>query len=156
MKIRIIFFAAINFSLACASVAQNYNDLAARGYRWVTVNGPYACPTKQDLERITGHRTDETELRMVEGLEAYYLIPGTIARLVREDPVSGMSQLFLAGITTSLWTYTSFLSKHPIEDTYGVIETPENSGVIPAATSGINQLPDQSQAMPSFSANPNP
>jgi hypothetical protein len=152
MKIRIITIAAISFSLTCASVAENYSDLAAQGYRWIAVNGPYACPTKQDLERITTDPSDETELRMVEDLEAYYLIPGTISRLVQEDPVSGMSQVLLAGITTPLWTYTSFLSKDPIEDTYGVIETPENSGLIPEeATSSTIQAPDRSQAMPSFS-----
>jgi hypothetical protein len=36
-------------------------------------------------------------------------------------------------VTTSLWTYTSYLTKHPIPDTYGITETPENSGLSPEA-----------------------
>ena len=42
-----------------------------------------------------------------------------------------MSEIRLGGITRSLWTYSRFLSKHPVRDTYGVIETPENAGLIP-------------------------
>jgi len=49
----------------------------------------------------------------------------------QEDPARGMSEIRLGGITRSLWTYSRFLSKHPVRDTYGVIETPENAGLIP-------------------------
>jgi hypothetical protein len=67
---------------------------------------------------------------MVENLQAYYLIPGTLARVIRDDHANGMSEFLLAGITTPLWTYTRFLSARPIQDTYGVIETPDNAGLV--------------------------
>ena len=41
----------------------------------------------------------------------------------------------MAGITVDLWTLTRFLSKHAVKDTYGVIETPETSGLIPTDSS---------------------
>jgi hypothetical protein len=33
-----------------------------------------------------------------------------------------------------LWTFSKFLSRHPIKDAYAAIETPETSGLIPADT----------------------
>jgi hypothetical protein len=47
----------------------------------------------------------------------------------------------MAGITVDVWTLTRFLSKHDVKDTYGVIETPETSGLIPTATSAIDAGP---------------
>jgi len=127
--------------VACAAVvltsvglAANYDELAAKGYRWVTVDGPYACPSKDDLRRIAKNRTDEMELHMVEQLRAYYLIPGAIVQLVRQDASSGMSQIHSAEIVPDLWTLTIFLSKRPIKNTYGGIETPETSGLISTET----------------------
>jgi hypothetical protein len=156
MKLRMLVFAAISFALICAALAANYSDLVAQGYRWITVDGPYACPTEEDVQRITGHRTDAIELQMVENLQAYYLIPGTLVQLIQDDPATGMSQIRFGGITTDLWTCTKFLSKRPVEDPYGVIETPENSGLIPTATTGMSELLDQSGAMPTSSVSPMP
>jgi hypothetical protein len=128
-------------SVACAAVvltsvglAASYDEFAAKGYRWVTVDGPYGCPSKGDLRQITKNRTDEIELRMVEQLRAYYLIPGGIVHLVQQDAASGMSQIHSAEIVTDLWTLTIFLSKRPIKNTYGEIETPETSGLIRTET----------------------
>jgi hypothetical protein len=67
---------------------------------------------------------------MVENLQAYYLIPGALARVIRDDHANGMSEILLAGILTPLWTYTKFLTARPIQDTYGVIETPANAGLV--------------------------
>ena len=39
--------------LTSAGLAANYDDLAAKGYRWITVDGPYACASKDDLPQIT-------------------------------------------------------------------------------------------------------
>jgi len=33
-----------------------------------------------------------------------------------------------------LWTYTKFLTARPVRDSYGIIETPEDSGLITSAT----------------------
>jgi hypothetical protein len=156
MKLRILVFTAVSFGLTCAALAADNSDLAAQGYRWITVNGPFACDSQQDVQRITAHRTDAVELQMIENLQAYYLIPGTLVQVVKEDAAAGMSQIRLGGITRDLWTYTKFLSKRPIEDPYGVIENPQNSGLIPTATTGMSQLPGQPEAMPTLSASPAP
>ena len=126
--------AAVALILTSEGHAATYDDLAAQGYRWVTVDGPYGCPFKDDLRQITKNRTDEIELRMVEQLRAYYLIPGGIVQLVQQDATSGMSKIHSAEIVTDLWTLTIFLSKRPIKDTYGAIETPETSGLIRTET----------------------
>ena len=156
MKLRILVITAVSFGLTCAALAANYSDLVTQGYRWITVNGPFACDSQQDVQRITGHRTDAVELQMIENLQAYYLIPGTLVQVVKDDAATGMSQIRLGGITRDLWTYTKFLSKRPIEDPYGVIENPQNSGLIPTATTGMSQLPGQPEAMPTDSASPTP
>ena len=58
---------------------------------------------------------------------------------IKEDRARGMSEMRLGSITRSLWTYSRFLSKHPVQDTYGVIETPENSGLTPPLTRQLSQ-----------------
>ena len=105
-------------------------DLVAKGYRWVTVNGPYACATKQALRKITRSRTDLAELQMLENGGAYYLIPGTLVRVIRNDKASGMSEILLGGVERSLWTYSKFLSARPIRDIYGIVETPDTAGLV--------------------------
>jgi hypothetical protein len=130
MKIAMLLASVIGLGLATSARADQYQDLAAKGYRWVTVNGPYACSTEQELRQITSDHTDATELQMVEDGGAYYLIPGTLVQVVKDDRADGMSQVLLGGITEPLWTYTRFLSARPIRDTYGIVETPEISGLI--------------------------
>ena len=152
---RILGCAIFAVGLTCTAFAADYKDLVAEGYRWVTVDGPFACTTEPEVQRITNHRSDATELQMVEDLQAYYLIPGTLVQVVRNDPETGMSEIQLGGITRPLWTYTSFLSTRPIDDTYGVIETPENSGLIPSADAGLSQLPpEEPAAMPTPGPSP--
>jgi hypothetical protein len=103
----------------------------AQGYRWVTVDGPYGCPSKADLQQITRSRTEEAEIGMAGQLRAYYLIPGNVVQVVEEDKVSGMSKIRIGGIVKELWTFTRFLSRRPIKDTYGVIEIPETATFSP-------------------------
>ena len=146
MKLLISFMTAVSLGLTCTVLGDNnYTALAAQGYRWVTVNGPYACHIEQDVERITTHHTDATELEVVQNIQCYYLIPGTIVQVIKEDPARGMSEMRLGSVTRSLWTYSRFLSKRLVKDTYGVIETPENSGLIPTAdTAMVPELPSDS------------
>jgi hypothetical protein len=148
MRTETIFaIAAITAAFGLSPVfADNYNDLAAHGYRWVTVDGPYACASEPDVRRIVGHDTDEAELQVVETIQCYYLIPGTIVQVIKEDPAHKMSEVRLVSVNTSLWTYSRFLSKHPVHDTYGVIETPENSGLIQPAETGSTPVFFYSQA----------
>jgi hypothetical protein len=134
MKLLISFMTAVSLGLASTVLGgDHYIALAAQGYRWVTINGPYACNTEPGAERIVARHTDVTELQVVENIECYYLIPGTIVQVIKEDPARGLSEVRLGSISRSLWTYTIFLSKHPVKDTYGVIETPENAGLVPTA-----------------------
>ena len=119
-------------------------DLVAKGYRWVTVDGPYACVTEQEVQKITSKRTDDVELQMVEDGRVYYLIPGTLVRVTQEDQANGMSEILLGGITKRLWTYHKFLTARPTRDIYGIVETPDTAGLIdpgdaPAMRSALNE-----------------
>ena len=145
MKIWMLVVTVISLSLTCTGRADDLpgmgyssgtplKDLLQKGYRWVTVDGPYACPTEQEARQITGDRTDSTELNLVEDGGAYYLIPGTLVRVVQDDPANGMSRIIWREITRPLWPYTRFLSARPIRDTYGILETPDTNGLIDQAT----------------------
>ena len=143
-------------TLTSTASATKYDELVAKGYRWATADGPYACVAKEDVRRMASNPGDAVELKMIEQVKAYYLTPGTIVQVTQEDPQDGLSKIRLAGITVDLWTLTKFLSKHPIKDTYGVIETPDTSGLIPTATPVLDAGPTP---LPAFSpipgANPN-
>jgi hypothetical protein len=142
VKLRLLVFTLFGFCLTCAAWGDDYRDLADKGYRWVTVNGPYACPSEQEVRQVTGDPTDATELQMVEDGAAYYLIPGTLVKIVRDDPANGMSEILLGGITRPLWTYTNYLTARPIRDTYGIVETPATSGFIDPNDVGGAEIPD--------------
>jgi hypothetical protein len=142
--------------LMAAGLTANYDDLAAKGYRWVTVDGPYGCPSKDDLQQIIKKPTDETELQMIKQHRAYYLLRGDIVKLVQEDAASGLSRIYVAGITTDLWTLTKFLSKRPVENAFGVVETPETSGLIPIQTERIAESLKQAGVTPTSSASSTP
>ncbi len=122
MKSPILFVIAISLGLTFAGYAGEYRDLAAQGFRWVLVDGPYACTTQQYLEQITARRTDAAELRVIEEGQCYYLIPGTIVQVLQEDPRRHMSLIRIGSVNRSLWTYTRFVSERPVQDTYGMIE----------------------------------
>ena len=133
-------------TLTSIASATKYDELVAKGYRWATADGPYACVAKEDVRRMASNPGDAVELKMIEQVKAYYLTPGTIVQVTQEDSQDGTSKIRLAGITVDLWTLTKFLSKHPIKDTYGVIETPDTSGLIPTATPGVDAGPTPSPA----------
>jgi len=131
MKLLLPFITAISINFAGTAFGTDYAALAAQGYRWVSPNVPYACSKQEDVERVVAHHTDETELEAVQNAACYYLIPGTIAKVISEDSARGISQIQLGSVTIPLWTYSRFLSKTPIPDTYGVIETPETADPAP-------------------------
>ena len=159
----ILAVAAAAITLTSTALGDKYSDLVAKGYRWTTADGLYACVSKDDVRRMVNNPSspagDEVELKMVEEVKAYFLIPGTIVQMTGEDPSSGLSKIRMAGITVDLWTLTRFLTKHPVRDTYGVIETPETSGLIPEATSAIDAGPSPGPLpgmSPEPSASPTP
>ena len=129
MKVSTIVLAAAAVGLGFTASADPYKDFAAQGYRWVAVDGPYACPSKADLQEITRHRTDLLEVKMVSDLRAYYLIRGVIIQVDQEDAASGTSEVHVPGGFRHFWTLTRFLSRSPIRDTFG--ETLITSDMIP-------------------------
>jgi hypothetical protein len=158
MKARILLaVAATAITLTSGALGDEYSDLVAKGYRWVTADGLYACVSKDDVRRMVNNPSspagDEVELKMVEQVKAYFLIPGTIVQVTENDPSSGLSKIRMAGITVDLWTLTRFLSKDAVKDTYGVVETPETSGLIPTAASAIDAGPTPT---PDFSRDAGP
>jgi len=154
MNAKTVVFGAIVFSLASTALSISDARRTVDEYRWIVVDGPYACPSKEDLRRIAKHYTDETELQMVDERRAYYLVEGTIVKLVQEDSSSGMSQIRLGGITRDLWTCTKFLSKRPVTDPYGSIETPETSGLVSAQATGTSDVRERSGATPAPNFSP--
>jgi hypothetical protein len=49
MKPSTLFFVLLApVGLALTALAADYGSLINQGYRWVTVNGPYAYPSKED------------------------------------------------------------------------------------------------------------
>ena len=149
----ILSITAAVIGLTSAGLTANYDDLAAKGYRWVTIDGPYGCPAKDDLQQIVKKPTDETELQMIKQHRAYYLLRGDIVKLIQEDPTSGISRIHVAGITTDLWTPTKFLNKRPVENAFGVVETPETSGLVPIETESITDSLKQAGVTPAPSTN---
>jgi hypothetical protein len=133
----IFFLTVVGLALSSAALADNHGGLAARGYRWVVLNGPYACNTEQDAQRLTAYHADAAELDAVQNSRCYYLIPGKIVQVIKQDPARGTTQMRVAGVPKPLWAYTRFLSEHPVRDLDGAIETPENSGLLPAAHAAL-------------------
>ena len=68
--------------LMSAGLIANYDDLAAKGYCWVLIDGPYGCPSKEDLQQIIKKPTDEMQLQMIKQHRAYYLLRGDIVKLI--------------------------------------------------------------------------
>lgn len=129
MKVlRILYIGAVAIWLIPAALADKYDDLAAKGYRWVTVDGPYGYFSRDDLRQIGLHRREGEEFELIEQLRAYYLIPGRVVRVIQKDAASGMSQIQLNGVPRPIWTLTRFLSVRPITDLDEKIETPFEPG----------------------------
>ena len=124
MKLRTIVGIGAAVWLTSSVLADQYDDLVAKGYRWVTTDGPFACISKDDLNRIIKNRSDENTLRMVEKGGVYFLIRGGIVQVVQEDKASGLSQVHWDGIAANLWAPSKYLSKSPILSILGTIATP--------------------------------
>ena len=111
MKVlKILYIVTVAIWLIPGALADKYDDLAAKGYRWVTVDCPYGYFSRHDLRQIGIHRREGKEFELIEQLRAYYLIPGTVARVIQNDTASGMSQIHLDGARRPIWTFTSALS----------------------------------------------
>ena len=110
--------------LTSTGFSDQYDDLVKKGYRWVTTDGPFACRSKEDVQRLINNQSDENRLRMLSQGGVYYLIRAVIVQVVQEDEVSGLSQVHWEGIVANLWTPSMFLSKRPIVNILGSISIP--------------------------------
>jgi hypothetical protein len=111
--------------LTSTGLATSYEELVKNGYRWAAIDGPFACPAKSDVPVIVKNvDNDQLRLHMVEQLRAYYLVRGTIVKVLNEEPAAGLAEIQIAGIIPELWTPSRFLSARPIPDLEGRIETP--------------------------------
>jgi hypothetical protein len=148
--------------IAGAASATDFQSLAKQGYRWVTVNGPYACPKKEDAEKLAAARDVSSNLELQDRTHAYFLLPGMIVLVLESDPSSGLSRIRASGIVVDLWAPTRFLTSHPIKDTYGVTETPDSTGLGQVGISpspsppGPGSLLQGSPASPDASPSPIP
>lgn len=157
MKAPILLAVAAAITLASPASADKYDDLVAQGYRWSIANGPFACVAKEDVHLMTSNPSDLVVLKMVEQVKAYFLLPGMIVLVTETDTHSGLSRIRIAGITVDLWTLTKFLTKRPIKDTYGVVETPETLGLIPSVGPALDTGPTPGTgfgALPGISPTP--
>ena len=81
--------AAAAMTLTSTASANKYDELVAKGFRWATADGPYACVAKEDVHRMANNPGDAVELKMIEQVKAYYLTPGTIVQVTEEDSQHG-------------------------------------------------------------------
>ena len=75
MKMRTIFgIVAATILQTSAALADKYDDLVAKGYRWVTTDGPFACTSKEASQRLAKDQSEENRLRMVSQGGVYYAV----------------------------------------------------------------------------------
>jgi hypothetical protein len=81
LKLLIVLLAPIvAVGMASTALAAHYKDVVAEGYRWVSLDGPFACPLKEDLRTITREPSDTSELHIVEQVRA---LLAAIARIFK-------------------------------------------------------------------------
>jgi hypothetical protein len=121
-----------------ATLAADYKDWVAQGYRWSLVSGLHAYRNKDDAKNERSRREKKSVSEEVR--YAYYLRPGKVVLVVATDATDGLSQIRLGGISSDLWTPTKYLSTRPIKNSVGKIETPDMSGIILPTTSATPGL----------------
>ena len=104
----ILSIAASAVVLTSAGRGASYDDLAAKGYRWVTADGQYGFRSRDDLLQMLKERGEGNKLKLIEQVRAYYLIPGTIVQVIQKDAASDTSQIPLKRVSRPLWTLSRF------------------------------------------------
>jgi hypothetical protein len=115
-----------------ATLAADYKDWAAKGYRWSLVSGLHAYRNKDDAKNERSRREKKSVSEEVQ--YAYYLRPGKVVLVVATDTADRLSQIRMGGISSDLWTPTKYLSTRPVKNTVGKIETPDMAGILPIST----------------------
>jgi hypothetical protein len=133
MKLPILSSAVVAMvGLASTSLATDYADWVAKGYRWSVVHGRYAYVTKEEA-RNQGSRAGSKSKSDLIG-HGYYLRPGKLVLVVETDAASGLSKIRMSGVAPDLWTATKNLSTRPVKNARGVIENPDNTGIRPISS----------------------
>jgi hypothetical protein len=123
-------FCCLAATMVATATATDFQALAEQGYRWVLVNGPYASPNKAAAAKLAAAKGSATsDVEFLEKSHAYFLLPGEIVFVLENDSAAGLSRIRAAGIVVDLWTETRYLSARPMKDSYGIIETPEGTGL---------------------------
>ncbi len=137
--------------LASTSLAADFTDWVAKGYRWSVVSGPYAYIMKENAKN-EGSRFARKSANETIG-RAYYMRPGKVVLVVETDAASGLSKIRMGGIASDLWTPTKNLSTRPVRNALGEIETPDMASILPI----LEATPSPgSSAKPAASARPSP
>jgi hypothetical protein len=113
---------------ATALSSNNYQDLVAEGYRWVNIDGPYASKSEDDTQRLSENPRRDVKLRLLRAGSVYYLIDGSIVKVIQTDSRTGMAEILVPDLVPPLWTSAKFLSKRPILDAFSMVETPDSIG----------------------------
>jgi len=114
------------------TLAADYKDWAAKGYRWSLVSGLHAYRNQDDAKNERSRREKKSVSEEIR--YAYYLRPGKVVLVVATDAADGLSQIRMGGISSDLWTPTKYLSTRPVKNTAGKIETPDMAGILPIST----------------------
>jgi hypothetical protein len=135
-----------------ASLAADYKDWVAQGYRWSSVSGLHAYRNKDDAKNERSRREKKSVSEEVR--YAYYLRPGKIVLVVATDAADGLSQIRMGGISSDLWTPTKYLSTRPVKNVVGKIETPEMAGIMLPAASATPGLSSGSRSAATLGPSP--
>jgi hypothetical protein len=133
------------------TLAADYKDWVAQGYRWSSVSGLHAYRNKDDAKNERSRREKKSVSEEVR--YAYYLRPGKVVLVVATDAADGVSQIRMGGISSDLWTPTKYLSTRPIKNSVGKIETPEMAGILPI-TSATPALGSNSRSAATLGPSP--
>jgi hypothetical protein len=137
MKLPILSLAVLAIVVfASTSLAADYADWVAKGYRWSAVHGRVAFTKKE--EAMSADNKSKSDSAAGHG---YYLRPGKLVLVLETDDASGLSRIRMNGSASPLWTATKNLSTRPVKNARGVIESPESTGLRPRATQGASGVP---------------
>lgn len=136
MKLLILSSAVLAMvGFASTSLAADYADWVAKGYRWSVVHGRVAYVIKEEA-RSAGNKSKSDSIG-----HGYYLRPGKLVLVVETDAASGLSRIRMNGAASPLWTATKNLSTRPVKNARGVIESPDSTGLRPISKPTPSLLP---------------
>jgi hypothetical protein len=145
MKIPILFLAVLAvLGIPQVTLADDLKGWVAQGYRWSVVSGLHAYRNKDDAKNERSRRENKSVSEEVR--YAYFMRPGMVVLVVATDAANGLSQIRMGGIASELWTPTKYLSKSPVKNSVGKIETPGMAGLMPVTSPSPGLGPSSNSA----------